>query len=77
MVTGPSVLPCLASLIPLPAKRGTGHAGIENGVTCFFEPRFQAADLGAAADRVRPFDDDQLALELGVIDAGERGAVIG
>ena len=60
----------LGFLDPLAGQRGTGHAGIENGVTQFFEPRLQAADLGAAADRIRSFDDDQLALELGVIDAG-------
>ena len=49
--------------------------GIQHGVAQFFQPRPQPRHLGAAPHRVRPFDHDELPLQLGTVDARKRSAV--
>ncbi len=62
----------LGRLDALARQRGARHAGIEDRVALLFEPLAQQGDLGAAAHRVRPFDDDQLAVQIGGVHAGQR-----
>src|ERR1035441_118869 len=58
----------------LPRQRRPGHAGIQNRVSFLLEPGLQGAHLGGTADRVRPFYDDELSLQLRHFDAGQRFA---
>ena len=62
----------LGLLDALAGQRRARHAGVEHGVAMLFQPPPQPRDLRAAAHRVRAFDHDQLALQLGVIDARQR-----
>ena len=65
----------LGHLDALAGERRAGHAGVEHGVAFLFEPLAEQHDLGAAAHGVGALDDDQLALQLGRIDTGERLAI--
>ena len=65
----------LGHLDALARQRRARHAGIEHGVAFLLQPLAQLRDLRAAAHRVGPLDDDQLALQVGDVDARERLAI--